>query len=135
MIKLEEFSYKGNVVFTIGVDAHDMSISLIDQSGNSIMLDHLGKSITIKDVTGNELLMSDSGIKLHSQKDIVLSAYGKIDISAKSGIGLMANSDLKAEGANIQMSAKAGFTAKGNATAEISAAGQTTVKGAMVMIN
>jgi hypothetical protein len=28
-----------------------------------------------------------------------------------------------------------GFTAKGNASAEISASGQTVVKGAMVMIN
>ena len=31
--------------------------------------------------------------------------------------------------------ADAGFTAKGSATAELSASGQTTVKGAMVMIN
>jgi hypothetical protein len=39
------------------------------------------------------------------------------------------------EGLNITNTAKVGFTAKGSASAEISASGQTIVKGAMVMIN
>jgi hypothetical protein len=43
--------------------------------------------------------------------------------------------DFKGDAMNVNLTAKTGFTAKGNASAEISASGQTTVKGSMVMIN
>jgi hypothetical protein len=36
---------------------------------------------------------------------------------------------------NVSCEALAGFTGKGAATAELSASGQTTIKGAIVMIN
>lgn len=36
---------------------------------------------------------------------------------------------------NVKIQAKVGATVKGNATAEISASGQTVVKGAIVRIN
>ena len=116
-------------------DDEDRVLEIETPDGNSIKLDEKENSILIKDTTGNKLQMDDSGITLDSAKDISLSAKGNIDLSATSGINLKANSDLTADGANIQLSAKAGFMAKGNATAEISASGQTTVKGAMVMIN
>lgn len=46
-----------------------------------------------------------------------------------------AKQDVSLEGLNVNVQAKMGATVKGNATAELSASGQTTVKGAMVMIN
>jgi len=46
-----------------------------------------------------------------------------------------AKQDVSLEGLNVKVQAKVGATVKGNATAELSASGQTTVKGAMVMIN
>ncbi len=53
-----------------------------------------------------------------------------------SGIGLAVKSgDLKGEGLNVEFNGKVGFTGKGNAKAEVSASGQTVIKGAMVMIN
>ena len=48
---------------------------------------------------------------------------------------MKSEADVNVEGMNVNHTASAGFTAKGNATAELSASGQTTVKGAMVMIN
>jgi hypothetical protein len=36
---------------------------------------------------------------------------------------------------NVNHTANVGFSAKGNATAELSASAQTTVKGGIVMIN
>ena len=42
---------------------------------------------------------------------------------------------VKVEGLNVACEAQVGLTAKGSASAELSAAGQTTVKGAMVLIN
>jgi hypothetical protein len=42
---------------------------------------------------------------------------------------------MKLAGLNVSASAQAGFKAQGTASAELSAAGQTSVKGALVMIN
>ncbi len=119
----------------IRFDDEDKILTIETPGGNSIKLDDNEKAITINDVSLNSVVLNDSGITLDSPKDINLKANGNISISASSGINLKANSDLNAEGTNIQMTAQVGLTAKGNATAEISASGQTTVKGAMVMIN
>ena len=48
---------------------------------------------------------------------------------------LTATQDLKASGLNVEATAQMGAKLAGNATAELSASGQTTVKGAIVMIN
>jgi hypothetical protein len=79
--------------------------------------------------------MSSSGIKFDSPKDIVVSTKGKFNVDAKGGIILKSATDLKGEGLNVEFKAKVGLKAQGTATAEISASGQTVVKGAMVMIN
>lgn len=119
----------------IHFDDVDKILTIETPSKNVIVFDDKGKNITLTDQNNNKLVMNDSGIDLNSVKDIKLTAKGKIDINASAGINLKANEDIKADGLNIQLSAKTGFTAKGNASAEISASGQTTVKGAMVMIN
>lgn len=119
----------------IRFDDEDKIMVIETPGGNLFTMDDKDKKINIKDISGNSVLMDDSGITLESAKDIKLKAKGNVDISATGGINLKATSDLKGEGTNIQLSANAGFTAKGNASAEISASGQTTVKGAMVMIN
>ncbi|KZS39758.1 hypothetical protein AWE51_08900 [Aquimarina aggregata] len=119
----------------IRFDDKDKIITIETPGGNSFTMDDKNKSITAKDISGNSLLLDQSGIAIDSSKDLKLSAKGNIDISASAGINIEANSDVAIDGTNIQLSAKASLTAKGNASAEISAAGQTTVKGAMVMIN
>jgi hypothetical protein len=65
------------------------------------------------------IVVTDKGIAITSHGDITLTAKG--DITAKA--------------LNVTCEAEIAFTAKGTATAELSAAGQTTIKGAMVMIN
>lgn len=119
----------------IRFDDEDKILTIETPGGNSFTLDDKDKKINMKDISGNSILMEDSGITMNSSKDIKLTAKGDIDISATGGVNIKGNSDVKVDGANIQLSAKMGMTAKGNATAEISASGQTTVKGAMVMIN
>lgn len=110
-------------------------VTLMTPAGNQVVLSDDAKTITLKDQTGNEIEMSESGIKLDSPKDIVINAKGKVTVSAVGAITLDSKADVKASGMNVQCEAKVGFTGKGNATAELSASGQTTVKGAMVMIN
>lgn len=108
-------------------DEEKKSVTIITPAGNQLVLDDDTKSILIQDQNNNKIALSDSGIVLDSPKDISIKAGGKIEISAT------ADADVK--GMNVNCEAQTGFTAKGNASAELSASGQTTVKGAMVMIN
>ncbi|SJZ92588.1 type VI secretion system tip protein VgrG [Sediminibacterium ginsengisoli] len=103
--------------------------------GNKITISDEDKSIEIKDQNSNTIKMSSSGIDLDSGKDINIKATGSININATQKLTLDAKQDVAVSGLNVNHTAKVGFTAKGNATAEISASGSTTVKGGMVMIN
>ena len=94
-----------------------------------------GKCIHLADQYKNEITMNDSGIALSSNKDIILKAKNSITMDATSKISITSKSDVGIDGMNANIQAKVGATVKGNATAELSASGQTTVKGAMVMIN
>ncbi|HCL05948.1 MAG TPA: Rhs element Vgr protein [Chitinophagaceae bacterium] len=103
---------------------------------NSITISDEDKSILIKDQNGNSVKMSSAGIDLDSAKDINLKSKGAISIKATTKVAIEASGgDVELKGLNIKNTAQVGFTAKGTATAELSASGQTTVKGAMVMIN
>ncbi len=100
MIKLEELSYNGKLVLTIGFDENDQTVVLVDENKNTVRL-------------GSE------GISFSSEKNIEIIAGGNIKMTGQS----------------IDLHAQTSLKAKGTATAELSAAGQTVVKGAMVMIN
>lgn len=91
--------------------------------------------ITLK-VDGHKIVISSSGIEISTSADIKLDAKGKVSVAAVSGVSLASSGgDASLEGLNAKVTGQIGATVKGNATAEISASGQTTVKGAIVMIN
>ena len=110
-------------------------ITITTPGKNKIVLDDDAKSILLEDQNKNKVELSDSGIILDSPKDISISAKGKITLDATGELSLSSKADINGEGLNINLTAKAGFVAKGSASAEVSASGNTTVKGAMVMIN
>lgn len=110
-------------------------ITLITPGNNKVVISDDAKSILLQDQNSNKVELSPSGILLDSPKDITISAKGKVAISAVQNVEVAAQMDVKVTGLNINQSANVGFAAKGAATAELSAAGQTTVKGALVMIN
>lgn len=85
------------------------------------------KPVVMEDQAGNKLTFSNAGIAIDSKGSISLNATGKTSISS--------HADVEVSGLNVTHTAQVGFTAKGSATAELSASGQTTVRGAMVMIN
>ena len=120
---------------SVTFDEEKKSITVTTPGKRTIVLDDNAKKITLEDPKGGRVELSESGIKLDTPKDIVVSAKGKFNVDAKGGIILNSTSDLKAEGLNMEFKAKFGFKAQGSATAELSASGQTIVKGAMVMIN
>ena len=110
-------------------------LTLSTPGGNTIAISDEGKSILLKDQNGNKVELGESGIVLDSPKDISIKATGAITLDATGKLGLTSKQDLSAKGLNLNLTADVGLTAKGSATAEFSASGQTTVKGAMVMIN
>lgn len=119
----------------IEFDEEKKVITIATPSKNTLEINDDEKSITLTDQHKNEIKMDSGGITLTSAKDITLKAKGGITLDATSKISGTAKSDISLDGMNVKVQAKVGATVKGNATAELSASGQTTVKGAMVMIN
>ncbi|MFT6777228.1 MAG: Rhs element Vgr protein [Paraglaciecola sp.] len=119
----------------IEFNEEDKVITVITPSNNKIILSDKDKSILLQDQNDNKVELGTGGITLDSPKDITISAKGKISIDAVGAVSISSKADVKGEGLNVNLTAKVGFVAKGSATAELSASGQTTVKGAMVMIN
>ncbi len=113
----------------------DKVLTVETPGGNKLVLDDKEKQISVKDCNSNEMVMGKDGIVISSPKDITLDAKGNINLKAASNIGLQATADLKLNGINVKLEAQATLKASGAASAEFSASGQTTVKGAMVMIN
>jgi len=101
----------------ITISDEDKGITIVDENKNSIKTNAEG--ITIKDSNGNEIVMSSSGIEIKSCSDLKLTATADVTVS----------------GINITNSASASMKSTGQASAELSASGETTIKGAIVMIN
>jgi Rhs element Vgr protein len=130
----------------------EKKITTIDTpAGNKIVVSDNEKSILLNDQNKNKVELSPDGIVLESMKDIKITSQSNIKIEGTSGIEISSPADIKVEGTsgikisstadvkvdglNINQTADISFVAKANASAELSASGQTTVKGATVMIN
>ena len=119
----------------IEFNEEDKIITIETPAKNTLVLDDKDQSVLLKDQNGNSIKLSSAGIALDSPKDIKLTAQGGITLTATTGMKLDCQADIQAQGLNITAQAQVAFTGKGSATAELSASGQTTVKGALVMIN
>ncbi|MEO1049699.1 MAG: type VI secretion system tip protein VgrG [Bacteroidota bacterium] len=124
-----------NSKLEVNFDDEKKVIVIKTPGGNSITLSEDAKSITIEDQNSNKVELGSSGITMDSPKNIAITAKGTIDIDATGTLTISSKADVSVKGLNVNNTANVGFTAKGNASAELSASGQTTVKGAMVMIN
>ena len=96
--------------------------------GHTLVMDDDQKTVTITDLTGNSIEMSSSGVKIDSTGTLDLTASSDITVSSSGG-------DVSISGNNVTANGNMGATVSGGSSAELSAGGQTTVKGAMVMIN
>lgn len=119
----------------IEFNEEDKVITITTPGNNKIVLSDKDQSIVLTDQNNNQVELKPGGITLTSPKDILLSAKGTITLDAVGAISISSKADVKSAGLNVNCEAQVGFVAKGNASAELSAAGQTVVKGAMVMIN
>ncbi|MES2922821.1 MAG: type VI secretion system tip protein VgrG [Verrucomicrobiota bacterium] len=95
------------------------SLRLETPAGNFLTLDEDAGEIRIVDQHGNKVVLDAAGISLESAKDLILKAAATLSIG----------------GVNISADASGSFTATGSAGAELSASGNTVIKGALVQIN
>ncbi|SEN77413.1 Rhs element Vgr protein [Duganella sp. CF517] len=110
-------------------------MTLLTPAGNTVVMSDDAKSIVMTDQNGNKVALDEKGILLDSPFDVVIKAGGKITHDAGANIESTAGADLKQSALNINSNASMSLVAKGASSAELSAAGQVTVKGAMVAIN
>ena len=120
---------------TISLEDEQKIITIRTPGGNMVILNDETQSITLNDSHGNKAVLSSSGILLDSATSLTLKAAQNIELTAATGLILTATGDLTMSALNVTAKANVSLKATGNASAELSAAGQTTVKGAIVMIN
>lgn len=131
-------SFKGVVTrskLKIAFDDQKKETTIETPAGNKAVLSDDGKSIVLHDQNMNKVELTTGGISMESMKDIKIKSNAKVSIEGMTGVDISSTADAKLSGLNVDLNADVGITAKGNATAEISSVGNTTVKGAMVMIN
>ena len=124
-----------NAQLKITMDDDKKIIQIRTPGGHIVTLSDDKQSITIVDSNSNKLEMSSAGIALTSATDIKLKATGEISLEAQTNVGIKAGMNLDVEGLNVNAKASVAFSAQGQAKAEMTASGQVTVRGAMVMIN
>jgi len=119
----------------IVVDDDKKRLELRTPRGACLSLDDDARSISLADGNGNRLDMTDEGIRLHSARRLELTCDGELSITSGQDALIAAKMALAIEAINASMVGKVDVKLHGSASASLTADGQTTVKGAMVMIN
>lgn len=119
----------------ITFDEKKKSVTISTPGNNTIEISDDAKQIRLFDQHKNEVLMNNSGITLNSSKDLTLKAKANLVLDAGMKAEMKAKTDMEVSGMNVKIAAKVEASVKGTAKAELSASGQTVVKGGIVMIN
>ncbi len=124
---------KSGIAVTLDDDQRAINVST--PGGIAIRACDEDKSVTIADMNGNKVSLSASGIQFDAEKDIQIATKGNLVMEAQGQLQLKGTAGATLAGSNVDVKADTAASVKGNASAELSATGQTVVKGAMVMIN
>jgi Rhs element Vgr protein len=120
----------------IRFDDENKVLTLETPSKNTAIFSDENKQITITDQNNNSIVMSESGIIIKSDKNITVQAKQNLTLKGDQGVTIESSGgDVEIKGLNIKETAQMKYSAKGNATASLLGGVQTTIKGAMVMIN
>jgi uncharacterized protein involved in type VI secretion and phage assembly len=120
---------------TIEFDDKQKVLLFKTPGGNQIEISDNAKSIKLKDESENVIEMSPAGINISSQKNINFSAKENIIMDSVSGIKIGSKGNLNLSGLSVNANAQADIKMEGSSAAEISSAGETVVRGSIVMIN
>jgi Rhs element Vgr protein len=111
-------------------------LTLETPSKNTAIFSDKDKQITIKDQNNNSIVMSESGIVIKSDKDITVQATQNLTLKGDQGVTIESSGgDVQIKGLNIKETAQMEYSAEGSMAASLQGGTQTTIKGAMVMIN
>jgi Rhs element Vgr protein len=125
-----------NSKLTLEFDDDKKIITLKTPGGNTLVISDDTKGLTLTDQQKNTITLSDKGVAIVSKSKLSLTADQDIALESTTGkITLKAAQDITVKGLNVSATADVALALKGTATAELSASGNTTVKGVMVMIN
>lgn len=119
----------------VSFDDDKKIITVETPGGHKIEMSDDDQSITISDSNENRLEMAKNGITLTSPKDIAVRADGSVTIAASGGVDMSSSADIGIRAANVAVDADISLTAKGNAKAELSSAGETSMRGTFLVIN
>jgi len=153
--------YHGKAKNAYANDGNDVK-TFQSRSGNKLVMDDKAGSVFVEDKDGNSMKMDGAGkvdilsnesitltcgdSKIEMKKDGTINITGKeitINASEKAMMGSKQASftasgggnEAKMEGTKAEVSGMSEVKVSGGATAELSASGNTTVKGAMIMLN
>jgi Rhs element Vgr protein len=114
----------------------DKIFTIMTPGTNQIIFSDKDKKITILDQNSNSIVMSTDGITMTSPKNITISADQNLTLKGAQGVTVQSTAgDVQISGINIKETAQSQYSAEGSLTAQLQGGTQTTIKGAMVMIN
>ena len=117
-------------------DDEDVVLTLGTPGKNQAVFSDRYKKILIKDENGNTIELAEDGITIKSDRNINIEAQQSLTLKGNTGVNIEASSaDVQIKGMNINNRADMGFSANGGAQAKLEGGAETTIKGAMVMIN
>lgn len=120
---------------TIEIDEEKKCIKISTPGGHAVTLDDDAKTVTVVDSNNNSLEMASGGVTLKSPANITIKADGSMTLDAQAGVTVKSAAKVSIEAPQVQANASIAFSAQGQASAELTASGQVTVRGALVMIN
>ncbi len=109
------------------LDDEAKTLSVETPAGNKITLNEDSQSILITDQNQNSIKMDNTGIALHSPKDIHITADGNINLEATQNLNLT--------GLKIAAAAQSELDLQGTASAKLSSSAIVDVQGSLVKIN
>ncbi|WP_034059554.1 type VI secretion system tip protein VgrG [Lacinutrix jangbogonensis] len=120
----------------IAFDDEKKILTLETPGKNTVILSDDNKDITIKDQNSNAIVLSESGITIKSAKNITIEATQNLTLKGTQGVSIESSGgDVEISGMNIKNTADMQYSAEAGATASLKSGAETTIKGAMVMIN
>lgn len=114
----------------------DKTFKVITPGKNMIFISDKDKGVKIEDQNGNKILTSATGISMNSDKDIKITAAGKLELKGTKGVVVSSSSgDTEVSGKNTKLKASAKVEVNGSAGTDIKSSSVINIKGSMVNVN
>ena len=135
---IEDDNFKKGIItknqLKVEFDEEDDVITISTPEGNILTLNDTDKLVSMVDLNGNSIEMTEDGITITSCGDLNITSSGATNLESTADISLTSSANVAVEGINVEAKGSAKFAAEG-AMAEIKGSAQTIIKGGMVMIN